>query len=78
MTLISLLIVMALERVTSKAPEWHIHALAGRYIKLLQSRSWFSQTASLLNILLIVRAPALAVFLIDRVIDNGFFTFICM
>ena len=76
MTLISLLIVMALERVTSKAPEWHIHALAGRYIQLLQSRSWFSQTASLLNIVLIVSAPALIVFLIDRFIDNGFFTFI--
>ncbi|MEQ3660217.1 MAG: beta-lactamase regulator AmpE [Glaciecola sp.] len=76
MTLISLLIVMALERVTSKAPEWHVHALVGHYIQFLQSRSWFSQTASLLNVLLIIAAPAVLLILIDHLINNGFFTFL--
>ncbi|MFT6738087.1 MAG: AmpE protein [Kangiellaceae bacterium] len=76
MTLISLLIIMALERVTSKAPEWHVHALVGKYIQFLQKRNWFSDTASLVSILLIILAPALLVFIIDLILDNGLVTFI--
>ncbi|MBF7072065.1 beta-lactamase regulator AmpE [Glaciecola sp. MH2013] len=76
MTLISLLIVMALERVTSKAPEWHIHALVGRYIQFLQARKWFNETASTLSLVLISLLPALSLYLIDYLIDNGLFTFV--
>lgn len=76
MTLISLLIVMALERVTSKAPEWHVHALVGKYIQILQKRNWFSDAASLLPMLLVIFVPALLVFILQQIIDNGFVTFV--
>lgn len=76
MTLISLLIVMAMERVTSKAPEWHVHALVGKYIQFLQGRDWFSNTASVLSMLLIILVPALLVYLIELVFNNGFVTFL--
>lgn len=76
MTLISLLIVMALERVTSKAPEWHVHALVGKYIHFLQGRNWFNGSLSMLSTLIIIVVPALLVYILERLIDNGFITFI--
>ncbi|WP_412971367.1 beta-lactamase regulator AmpE [Glaciecola sp. MF2-115] len=76
MTLISLLIVMALERVTSKSPEWHIHSLVGKYIQFLQGRDWFSASASMLSVLLIILVPAFLVFLIEIIFSNGFVTFL--
>jgi AmpE protein len=75
MTLISLLIVMALERVTEKAPKWHIHALIGKYITFLQGRNWFNDSASMLSILLIIFVPALLVYVIELIFNNGFVTF---
>jgi AmpE protein len=75
MTLISLLIVMALERVTEKAPKWHIHALVGKYITFLQGRNWFNDSASILSILLIIFVPALLVYVIELIFNNGFVTF---
>ncbi|MFB0912224.1 MAG: regulatory signaling modulator protein AmpE, partial [Glaciecola sp.] len=75
MTLITLLIVMALERVTEKAPKWHIHALVGKYIAFLQGRNWFSDSASMLSILSIIFAPALLVYVIELIFNNGFLTF---
>ena len=75
MTLISLLIVMALERVTEKASKWHIHALVGKYITFLQGRNWFSDSASMLSILLIIFVPALLVCVIELIFNNGFVTF---
>jgi AmpE protein len=67
---------MALERVTSKSPEWHIHALMGKYIHFLQTRNWFSAGASMLSTLLIIFIPALLVYLLEQLIDNGFVTFV--
>jgi AmpE protein len=75
MTLISLLIVMALERVTEKASKWHIHTLVGKYITFLQGRNWFSDSASMLSILLIIFVPALLVYVIELIFNNGFVTF---
>jgi AmpE protein len=75
MALISLLIVMALERVTSKSPKWHIHALVGKYIQFLQARNWFSDTASMLSILLIIMLPASLLYVIELLLDNGLVTF---
>jgi AmpE protein len=66
---------MALERVTEKAPKWHIHALVGKYITLLQGRNWFSDSASMLSILLIIFVPALLVYVIELIFNNGFVTF---
>lgn len=76
MTLISLLIVMALERVTSKSPEWHVHALVGRYIQFLQGRNWYNEAASMSSILLFILVPALLVYLLDLLVNNGMLTFI--
>jgi AmpE protein len=66
---------MALERVTEKAPKWHIHALVGKYIKFLQGRNWFNESASMLSILLIIFVPALLVYVIELIFNNGFVTF---
>jgi len=75
MALISLLIVMALERVTSTAPKWHIHALVGKYIQFLHARNWFSDTPSMLSILLIIMLPASLVYMIELVFNNALVTF---
>ena len=75
MALISLLIVMALERVTSTAPKWHIHALVGKYIQFLHARNWFSDAPSMLSILLIIMLPASLVYMIELVFNNALVTF---
>jgi AmpE protein len=67
---------MALERVTSKSPEWHIHSLVGKYIQFLQARDWFSTSASMFSVLLTILVPALLIYLIEIIFSNGFISFL--
>ena len=59
MTLLSLLIVMALERVTSKNPNWHIHAITLKYVALLEKRGLASDNEAFAKQILFALVPAL-------------------
>jgi AmpE protein len=64
MTLLSLLIVMALERITSKNPKWHIHAITLKYASLLEKRGLSTGTNSFAQQILFALAPAVLSFLL--------------
>ncbi len=58
MTLFTLLIVMALERVTVKSKQFHIAALAQQYFDFLQQKGWLKQHASMLACICVVALPS--------------------
>jgi AmpE protein len=62
MTLLSLLIVMALERTTSKNPKWHIHAITLNYAALLEKRGLSTGTSSFMQQILFALVPAVLSF----------------
>ena len=63
MTLFSLLIIMALERVTNKSKHWHIATWCENYFSFLDKRKWVSDplSANLLTVLVVAGFPALIV-----------------
>lgn len=68
MTLFTLLIVMALERVTTKSKRFHIANIAESYFNFIQSISWLNSEnknfgSNIFHILLIAGIPALIVLL---------------
>lgn len=70
MTLLSLLIIMALERISSKSPNWHIHAITLKYIALIQKRGFGSVNATLTMQLLFAIVPAILVFYLSFILDS--------
>lgn len=60
MTLISLLLVMALERISSKDPKWHIYALGKKYTQIFKLRGLLKESSSPIAALLVVSIPALS------------------
>lgn len=59
MTLISLLLVLALERSTRKTRYWQSEFYLGQYFQFLHSRRWLNEQSNLIGIGLIVILPAL-------------------
>ena len=72
MTLISLLIVLAVERVTVKSPYWHYDFYFSRYLNLIEKQGWGKDNASLGQILLLSLIPSIIVWIISHVM-LGFF-----
>ena len=72
MTLISLLIVLAVERVTVKSPYWHYDFYFSKYLNLIEKQGWGKDSASLIQVALLSLIPALLVGLISHGI-LGFF-----
>jgi AmpE protein len=58
-TLFSLLIVMALERVTSKSKQFHIANIAQSYFSILLNKGWVSKKADMAAALLLALVPTL-------------------
>ena len=76
MSLISLLIVMGLERLMRKSPAWHIHAIAGRYFTILQKRDLFTTQTSMFGFLLIAVIPGLILWLLLAVSQSALLLFL--
>lgn len=72
MTLISLLIALAVERVTVKSPYWHYDFYFSRYLNLIEKRGWGKDNASITNVLALSLIPAVLVGLFSHVV-LGFF-----
>ena len=76
MTLLSLLIVMALERLTSKSPKWHIHALTVKYLASIESKGIFVKKPQFVIQVLIALIPALLLFWVTNTLDSIFLVFL--
>lgn len=65
MTLFTLLIIMALERVSNKSKEFHITSIAGRYFGLLASKSKIDvNNPNIVGIIIIAGIPALIMWIL--------------
>ncbi|WP_395344720.1 regulatory signaling modulator protein AmpE [Ningiella sp. W23] len=66
MTLFTVLIVMALERVTTKSKQFHIANLANHYFSFILETKWFASLSGIIACLLVAACPAIAAyFLMD-------------
>lgn len=72
MTLISILLVLALERVVSKTRWWRKDTYQRRYLDWLQSQGWLTSGSSLLNLTLLVLLPAVLMSLLMWQLDSPF------
>jgi hypothetical protein len=72
MTLISLLIALAVERVTVKSPYWHYDFYFSRYLDLIEKQGWGKDTASMTNVVALSLIPAIIIGLLNQVV-LGFF-----
>ena len=68
MTLISLLIALAVERVTVKSPYWHYDFYFSRYLDLIEKQGWGKDTASMTNVVALSLIPAIIIGLLNQVV----------
>ncbi|MBT1450531.1 regulatory signaling modulator protein AmpE [Glaciecola sp. XM2] len=64
MTLLSLLIVMALERVTNKSKQFHIATLAESYFNILINREYVKERPNMLASVMLALIPALLLYIV--------------
>ncbi|WP_166424786.1 beta-lactamase regulator AmpE [Paraglaciecola sp. 20A4] len=62
MTLISLLLVLFVERVTTKSRYWQADFYSAKYLDRWQNRDWLSGETSLLLLVIIIALPSLLIF----------------
>ena len=65
MILMSLLLVLSLERVVGKSPQWHIEYYAARYREWTISKGWLKNDGPSFTLYLLLIAPALILALIE-------------
>jgi len=76
MILMSLLLVLSLERIVTKAPEWHIARYANMYQASLQKRGWLSDDTPALTFFGAMLLPAVVLAGIESWLLGPFLTFI--
>ncbi len=76
MMLISLLLVLAIERVVVKTPVWQIDTYLSRYLTWLNEKQWISASADKVVVWLMMLLPALLLTIIETWLLGPFLTFI--
>ena len=76
MMLMSLLLVLSLERIISKDTNWHIETYAASYRQFMAEKGWFSESSSNTNFYLVMLLPAFLLAAIEYWLLGAFFTFI--
>ncbi|CAD5262576.1 AmpE protein [Alteromonas sp. 38] len=76
MILMSLLLVLSLERLITKTPVWHIERYAAAYQNWLNERKWLEEDTPSVAFYLYMLLPALAIGLIEYWLFGAFLTFI--
>ena len=76
MMLMSLLLVLSLERPISKTPSWHIEKYASQYRDFLQKKGWLGEKASSAALYFYLLVPALLLGAIEYWLLGAFLTFI--
>ena len=76
MMLMSLLLVLSLERLISKTPSWHIEKYASQYRDFLQKKGWLGEKASSAALYFYLLVPSLLLGAIEYWLLGAFLTFI--
>lgn len=71
MTLISLLLVLALERITTKNDFWRSEFYLASYYDFVVKKSWLDDSAKTLNLILVIGIPTLITWLIQTNLDSS-------
>ncbi|MDO6568298.1 beta-lactamase regulator AmpE [Alteromonas sp. 1_MG-2023] len=76
MILMSLLLVLSLERLITKTPVWHIERYAVAYQNWLSERKWLEEDTSSVAFYIYMLLPALIIGLVEHWLLGAFLTFI--
>ncbi|MFS1703412.1 beta-lactamase regulator AmpE [Alteromonas sp. AMM-1] len=76
MILISLLLVLAVERSMRKTPGWHIETHLAKYFDWAQSQSWISYQSEQVRLVIQLALPVVVTFVITQWLVGGFISFI--
>lgn len=76
MILISVLLVLAIERSMRKTPGWHIEAHLAKYLDWAQSQSWINKQSEQLKLVIQIALPVLITFIVAQWIFSGFISFV--
>lgn len=71
MTLISLLLVLLVERVTTKSQYWQASYYVDKYIHNIQIRGWFASTSASWLLILLIFVPVIIVYLLVQEFSGG-------
>ena len=76
MVLISLLLVLSLERAIRKPPVWHVENHLGQYLQWTQGQDWIAKQSVPIQLVLQIALPALVTFLVCQWLFGGFISFV--
>ncbi|WP_297821029.1 beta-lactamase regulator AmpE [uncultured Paraglaciecola sp.] len=76
MTLISLLLVLLVERVTTKSKYWQARFYTDKYLQSIQSQGWFNSSSKSWALALIIFVPVIIVYLVVQKFAGGLLEFI--
>lgn len=71
MTLISLLLVLLIDRVTTKTRYWQTEFYVDKYLDIVEKRDWMEKSSASWILLILLFLPALILFVILRELDGG-------
>jgi len=71
MTLISLLLVLLVERVTTKSKYWQAKFYTDKYLQSIQSQGWFNSSSKSWVLALIIFVPVIIVYLVVQKFAGG-------
>jgi AmpE protein len=71
MTLISLLLVLLVERVTTKSQYWQAGFFADKYLENIESRGWFNSSSKSWVLALVIFVPVIIVYLVVQRFAGG-------
>jgi AmpE protein len=76
MTLISLLLVLTIERLTTQSKYWQAELYLGRYQEWIKARNWIKESSSGWALFALIFIPSLLLFYIGQQIDNSLLSLI--
>jgi|TARA_R110000868_G_scaffold168726_2_gene403554 AmpE protein len=71
MTLISLLLVLLVERVTTKSQYWQAGFYADKYLQLIEPRGWFNSSSKSWVLALVIFVPVIIVYVVVQKFSGG-------
>lgn len=76
MVLISLLLVLSIERAIRKQPAWHVETHLVPYLNWTQEQDWIVRQSVPIQLVLQIAMPVLLVFLVSQWLVGGFISFV--
>ena len=76
MVLMSLLLVLSIERAIRKQPVWHVESHLGHYLNWTQGQDWIAKQSVSIQLVLQIALPVLVTFLVCQWLFGGIISFV--